>query len=222
MKHTLAVLFVCFVSLQAAQADDQQKTLKQLSRVNAMASDTTGRRVVSITIADMTTVKRADLIRQRKAMNLNYGSLFLAQQLVSDGLAMADLGAQLKQGKSAYDVANAQHADWKLLLGEAKKLNGKIERGLFEHFADSRADDLRDKMDAYSLLADVVPADADVARADIDEAADVYVRERDLAYQRAGRRAGGLNTADSMNFRRDQVREGAPDATQLGIKTTPK
>jgi hypothetical protein len=222
MKHALFLALICALSVRSAEADDQQKAQKQLCRVNAMASDTTGRRVVSITISDMTKVKRSELVRQRKAMNLNYGSVFLAQQLVANGLTVSELATQLKSGKTIFDVANDRYLDWKQFLSDAKKLNGKIEKGLFEHFAESKANDIRDKVDGYNLLADVVAADADVARSDIDEAADVYVRERDLAYQRAGRRAGGVNTADSMNFRRDQVRDGAPDATQLGIKTTPK
>ena len=217
MKHTLLVAVFLLGWVGSAKADDQQKVQKQLCRVNAMASDTIGHRIVSMAMADMLNMKRSDLVRQRKLLNLNYGSAFLAQQLMANGLGTSDLAALLQSGKTIFDIANARHVDWKQVLSDAKKLNGKIEKSLFEHFVDSKNNDIRDREDAYNLLADVVKADADVSRNDIEEAADVYVRERDLAMQLANRRAGGVNTADSMNFRRDQVRDGAPDPTQLGI-----
>ena len=107
-------------------------------------------------------------------------------------------------------------------LERCEEVKWKNRKALFDHFADPKDDDIRDRTDGYNLLADVVKADTDVSRSEIDEAADVYVRERNLAMQLASRRAGGVTTADSMNFRRDQVRDGAPDAAQLGISKPPK
>jgi hypothetical protein len=63
---TLAVL---------AFGDDQQKAEKQLHKITAMATDATGRRVVSITVADVLEAKRPDLVMERRTMNLNYGDL---------------------------------------------------------------------------------------------------------------------------------------------------
>ena len=222
MKHTLFLAIVCLACCRSADADDQQKAQKQLGRVNAMASDTTGRRVVSITMSDMLNMKRSDLVKLRKNLNLSYGSAFIAHQLMINGVDLGLIVARLKSGRTVLDIANESHIDWKQLLSDAKKLNGKIEKALFDHFADPKDDDIRDRTDGYNLLADVVKADTDVSRSEIDEAADVYVRERNLAMQLASRRAGGVTTADSMNFRRDQVRDGAPDAAQLGISKPPK
>jgi hypothetical protein len=82
MKHTLLLAILCLGCCRLAGADDQQKTQKQLGRVNAMASDTTGRRVVSMTMSDMLNMKRSDLVKLRKTLNLNYGAAFIAHQLM--------------------------------------------------------------------------------------------------------------------------------------------
>jgi len=42
--------------------DDQQKAEKQLHKITAMATDGTGRRVVSIALADALGAKRLDLV----------------------------------------------------------------------------------------------------------------------------------------------------------------
>jgi hypothetical protein len=80
---------------RSADADDQQKAQKQLGRVNAMASDTTGRRVVSITMSDMLNMKRSDLVKLRKNLNLSYGSAFIAHQLIINGVDLGLIVSQL-------------------------------------------------------------------------------------------------------------------------------
>src|ERR1700758_3096363 len=117
----------CLVALAAmvcatpAFADDQQKAEKQIRRITAMASDVTARAIVSRTLSEMLHVKRDQLVRERRAMNLNYGAVFLAHQLTIKGTKMLDIALQLPR-EDIYQIANAQHADWKQVTAEAKKL----------------------------------------------------------------------------------------------------
>lgn len=216
----LVVALVALVSLPVL-GDDQAKAQKQLERITAMASDLAGRRAVGITMADLLNVKRPDLVRLRKDNNLNYGSLFLAQQLTAFGMPSGELEKELKSGKRVVEVANAQRVDWKQVLSEAKKLNGKVERHLFEYFFDSRADHKRDNDEGYSITADSVKADDDVSTEAINSAADAFARARDWALQRPGRHVEqGMNAADELQFRRDHARENAPKPSDVGMNTT--
>src|SRR6266849_1112048 len=80
--------------------NDQQKAENQLHKITAMATDATGRRVVSITVADTMHAKRVDLVLERRAMNVNYGDLFIAHMLVTNGAKMEEIAAQLNAGKN--------------------------------------------------------------------------------------------------------------------------
>src|ERR1700756_5186955 len=103
---------LCFVALLAIFsrapifADDQQKAEKQIRKVTAMASDVTARAIVSMAMAEMLHVKRDQLVRERRAMNLNYGAIFLAHQLTAKGTKMLDIALQLPIRKDIYQVAN--------------------------------------------------------------------------------------------------------------------
>jgi len=219
----LSCLVVALVALASAPAfaDDQAKAQKQLDRITAMASDLAGRRAVGITMSDALSVNRQDLVKFRKLYNLNYGSLFLAQQLTVLGMSSDELDKQLKRGDTIFAVANAQHVDWNKVLSEAKKLNGRVERHLFEYFFDSRPDHKRDLDEGYSITTDSVRADDDVSADAIDSAADAFARARDWALQRPGRHVEqGMNAADELQFRRDHARENAPKPSDVGMNTT--
>ena len=95
----------------AAVADDQQKAEKQLRKISAMAADVNARAIVSRTVADVLNVKRDQLVRERRAMNLSYGEVFLAHQLTAKGARMLDIALQLPLRQGIYRVANDQHAD---------------------------------------------------------------------------------------------------------------
>ena len=218
MRRIGLVAIVAVLAALPARGDDQEKVAKQLGRITAMASDPTGRRVVSMTISDMLSVKRGDLVKLRREMNLNYGWLFLAHKLMGHGMTAQELSGEIKRGRSIFEVANGHSCDWREILADAKKLNGKIERHLYEHFVDPRDDRQRDKDDHYNLMVDVAKADEDVSREDIDSAADAYTRARDMAMQRAGNRAEqSLDATDTLQFRRDHAREGAPKASDVGV-----
>ncbi len=218
MRRIGLVVVAGVLAVLPARADDREKVEKQLNRMTAMASDPTGRRVVGITMADLLNVKRGDLVRLRRQMNLNYGWLFLAHQIMSEGMTVEQLADEIKSGKSMIEIANGHHGDWKTILSEAKKLNGKIDRHLYEHFVDPREDRQRDQDDHYNLLTDVAKADEKISREDIDSAADAYTRTRDMAMRRPGQRgAEGLDATDSLQFRRDHAREGAPTPADVGV-----
>jgi hypothetical protein len=157
-----------------AFGDDQRKAEKHLHKITAMATDATGRRVVSITVADTLGAKRPDLVMERKAMNLNYGDLFLAHVLVKNGAKMEDIAAQLKAKKNIGEIANEQNADWKQIAADAKKLNSKMEDNLYKHFVNSKADFERDQADKYDPVFDGVSADNDVSKDDIENAERIY------------------------------------------------
>ena len=85
-----AVLLVLAAAMPAF-SDDQEKANKEIVKVTAMATDATGRGIVSRAMADVTGVKRPDLLQQRQAMNVSYGSLFVAEELIKSGAKPEDL-----------------------------------------------------------------------------------------------------------------------------------
>jgi hypothetical protein len=110
MKTATIRLFVlsCAVAFSlTALADDQEKGTKEIKKITSIAVDTNMRAIVNRTMADLLKAKRLDLVKQRQDMNLNYGDLFLAQQLAASGVKMDDIAAQLKSGKTVLDIANA-------------------------------------------------------------------------------------------------------------------
>src|SRR5438046_10338601 len=82
------IILIAITLALPAFADDQQKAEKELHKITAMATDPTGRRVVSITVADTLEAKRTDLVLERRAMNINYGDLFVAHTLEKSGEKM--------------------------------------------------------------------------------------------------------------------------------------
>jgi hypothetical protein len=162
MKYSFCLLMVLGLTMvPSVFGDDQQKVEKQLNRISAMAADATGHRIVSATMADMLQVKRPELVQQRLKMNLSYGSLFLAHQLVAGGANLDDIASGIQGGKSLSQIANERNADWKQILEVAKKLNGKIEEHVYSHFIDDKSDKARDEADHYEPFADMVKADND-------------------------------------------------------------
>jgi hypothetical protein len=79
-------------------------------------------------------------------------------------------------------VANDLHANWKQIAAHAKKLNGKIDDGLYKYFIDDKGDKKRDRDDKYDVTHDAAATDRNVGRADIDAAADRYHMWKDRAF----------------------------------------
>jgi hypothetical protein len=204
--------FIAFIVLAIsvpAFGDDQQKAEKQLHKITAMATDATGRRVVSITVADALEAKRVDLVLERRAMNLNYGDLFIAHGLVKNGAKMEDISAQLKAGKNIAQIANTQHVDWKQVAADAKKLNVKMEDNLYKHFLNARADTARDVADGYDPMIDGVAADNDVPKDDIADAERTYQLWRDRADKARDSKLDAATEKSAQGVRGDPVKAKA-------------
>src|SRR5437867_11875537 len=92
----LSITLLALTVAIPAFGDDQQKADKQLHKITALATDATGRRVVSVTVSDTLAAKRPDLVLERRTMNMNYGDLFIDHGLVKSGTKMDYIGDYLK------------------------------------------------------------------------------------------------------------------------------
>jgi hypothetical protein len=211
MKRRINFWVILFALTMAvpALADDQQKAEKELHKITAMATDPTGRRVVSITVADILEAKRTDLVLERRAMNINYGDLFIAHGLVKNGAKMEDISVQLKTGKNIRQIASAQHLDWKQMTVDAKKLNAKMEDNLYKHFINATADTARDVAEAYDPTIDGVAADNDVSKGDIEEAQRTYLLWRERADKAKDSKLDAATEKSARGMRGDPVRAKA-------------
>jgi hypothetical protein len=210
----LSVLFPTFVALTfffaiSAYGDDQQKAEKQLNKITAMATDATGRRVVSATVADALGAKRPDLVMERRTININYGDLYVAHVLVKGGAKMDDISAQLKAGKKIGQIANDQHADWKQIAADSKKLNSQVEDNLYKHFLDGKPLTQRDAAESYDPMIDGVSADNDVSKSDITDAEHTYLTWRDRADQKKASSLDASSEKAAQGSRGDPVRSKA-------------
>jgi hypothetical protein len=207
-------IFLVLTAALPAFSDDQQKTEKQVNQLTAMATDPTGRRMVSIAMSDLLRVPRPQLVRERRAMNLNYGSLFLAHELTAGGVKMLDIALQLQAGKNILQIANGQHADWKQIAADAKMLNRRIDGNLYSHFVNRKHDDERDQADRYEVASDGVPSDNSVSEREVDDARTRYLLWRDRAANGA-ERDGRLGIADELAARMDHAGSGGPTTRGL-------
>src|SRR5689334_9801648 len=137
MRHPSLVLAFVVISSLAVLADDQQKADKEIRKINAMAWDSSARPVVNKSLSEMLKVSRSQLADERRELDLNYGSLFLAHELALNGGKMNDITASLKSGKSIVQICNESNANWKQIAADTKKLNSKIEDNLYKSFLRS-------------------------------------------------------------------------------------
>ena len=205
----LSIALLAFSLAIPAFGDDQQKAEKKLHKVTAMATDATGRRVVSVAVADTVEAKRPDLVLERRTMNLNYGDLYVAHVLVKAGTKMEDIAAQLKAGKNIGQIANENHADWKQLAVEGKKLNTRVEDSLYKHFLDGKPLTQRDAAENYDPMIDGVAADNDISKDDIAEAERTYQLWRDRADQRKESKLDSSTEKAARGQRGDPIRDKA-------------
>jgi len=175
----LIVLVAIAIALPAF-GDDQEKAQKEIKKITAIATDANMRSVVNLSMSEMLNVKRFDLVKERQAMNVNYGGLFLAHQLAAGGAKMEHIVAQLKAGKNIFDIANDQHANWKQIGGAAKKLNKKIDDNMGKCFQNSKKEAERNQADDYVAQQDRVAADSDVSKQELADAQSRYQHVHDM------------------------------------------
>lgn len=194
-------------------ANDQQKAQKELNKITALARDFTGRTVVNLTMSQTLKVSRTTLVQERGETGLNYGSLFLASQLVNGGVTMPDIAAQLKAGKKITDIANERHADWKSIAEATKKFNGAVDGNLYKYFLAERRSPTPVAMktsaapsaDEYDVHHDGVKADADdVSEKEIEDAQNRFLMLKDSAAKAKG---------DNKELGLDKERIGYTDHT---------
>jgi hypothetical protein len=220
ISEALVRRFVCFsaVALLAshslvALSDDRQKAEKQVRKIAAMATDKIGRRMVSMSLADAFLLPRPNLVEERRKFGLDYGSFFVAHQLLLQGMKWTELAAELKAGKTVWQIGEERHANWKQIAVDAKKQNIKIEDHIYRHFLNqknSEADAQRDLIDRYDLAHDAVPTDFAVSTKEMVEAQARYIFWRDEAGKVRG--SGGQMTAsDEAAARLDHAGAGGHD-----------
>jgi hypothetical protein len=190
-------VFAALLSAVPAFSDDQQKAEKQIRKISAMATDVNARSIVSRSMSDMLKIERDQLQRERRAMSLSYGCLFIAHELTAGGMKMLDVAMRLQAHETIFQIANEQHLDWKKIADDAKKLNGKIEDNIYKHFLHAETDKARDLTDKYDSTADWVKTDADATQAEIVEAQEIYVRWRDRAASIEGK-GGVVSASDKL------------------------
>jgi len=193
-----------------AGSDEQQKAHKIVNKVTAMAIDPAGKRAVSLSMSQYLSAGRAELVQLRQAMNMNYGDLFVAYELVKSGAKMDVIAAKMKTGKTVWQAADEEHADWKQIASDAKKLNGKVDTNLLGHFGNNKAETQRDRADGYDPFRDSVTADNDVSKQEVEDAQQRYVFLRDHTGVAS---ASPLDTSTEKSariVRTDPVRSGGP------------
>jgi hypothetical protein len=207
--RNLLLLLFFLVPLLAA-SDEQQRAHKLLNKVTAMATDPSGKRAVNLAMSECLSLGREELAQRRHAMNMNYGDLFVAYQLVKSGAKMDEIAAKLKSGETIWQTADEQHANWKQITNEGKRLSGKVDTNLLRHFTNRKAEAERDQADVYDPLLDSVRADSDVSQQEIEDAQKRYA----FLHDHAGIASGGtLDTSTEKSariVRTDPVRSGGP------------
>jgi len=140
-------------------------------------------------MADKLKIARPTMVAERRRMGLDYGSFFVARELLAGGAQMTQLVSELKAGKTVWQIGNQLHANWGQIAGNAKKQNSKIEDYIYRHFLNKKnteADQLRDLEDKYDPALDAMRADFMVTPQEVVEAESRYVFWRDQAGKGAG------------------------------------
>jgi len=204
----LLSLLLCVTISAVASGDDRQKAEKQVRKITAMATDKIGRRMVSMSIADTLKIPRPDLVEERCKIGLDYGSFFIAHELVAIGVKMTDIVSALSSGKTIWQIGDEQHANWNQIAADAKKQNSKIEDYIYRHFLNKKndeADQERDRAEKYDIARDAVRTDFNVTPQEMVDAQARYIFWRDEAGKAQG--SGGHMTAgDMMAARMDHAR----------------
>jgi hypothetical protein len=214
-RYSLFLFFTLIPLLSAS--DEQQKAHKMVNKMTAMSADPSGKRAVSLAMSQSFSVTRAELVQRRRAMNMNYGDLFVAYELMKSGAKVDDIAAKLKTGKTVWQAADEAHADWKQIGAEAKKLSGKVDSNLVRHFVNKKADAERDRVDGYDPLVDAVRADSDVSRQEIEEAQDRYIFLRDHTPVGSGTDLDLSDERSARVDRTDPTKTGGPTGANTTI-----
>jgi hypothetical protein len=216
LKFQLFITAALLIASIPAFSDDQQKASKEINKINAMAIDFDGRRVVNLTLSETFKVERAALVQERGQTGLNYGGLFLAHELSQAGTPMADVIEKVKHGAGIADIANQQHVDWKHVEADARKFNGSLDGNLADFFLGKKATLTQDAAANYDIHYDSVKADTDVSKQDIEGAKDRFLRLKDRAARAQVKDRKGMAYGDERIADMDHVSGGGPQGGGRG------
>lgn len=186
-------IIIITLSVTSGFASDQGKAEQQARKITAMATDKTGRSMVSMSLADVFKVPRPLLVQERRRLNLDYGSFFIAHCLLAGNMKISDLTTELAAGKTVWQIGDEQHVNWGKVAGDAKKENSRIEDYIYRHFLNKKnteTDQARDFVDKYDPAHDAVRTDFSVTPQEMLDAQARFIFWRD----QAGKTAGGATS----------------------------
>ncbi len=203
----MAIILVLAAAVPAF-SDDQKGAEKQIAKIKAMAWDQTARDAVNKSVADTYKLDRNQLIQARRLMNIDYGSMFLLEEIAAGGVSMDELAGEIKSGKTAVQIANERKVDWKKVQADAKKMNALIEKNLFVQLAKPKTTKKEEAAAKYDPASDGLAVDNEVPPDQIAEAGDTYHRIQGMAT--SATKANRIDDAGELTAGRDQIREGSP------------
>ena len=203
----MAIILVLAAAVPAF-SDDQKGAEKQIAKIKAMAWDQTAREAVNKSVADTYKLDRNQLIQARRLLNIDYGSMFLLQEISATGVSMDELGGEIKGGKTAVQIANERKVDWKKIQADAKKMNALIEKSLFDQLGKPNSTKAAETAAHYDPATDGLAVDNEVPADQISEAGDTFRRISGLVTD--AKKANRIDDAGALTAGRDQIREGAP------------
>jgi hypothetical protein len=206
MRRGCLPIFLVLSLALVSYADDREKAEKQIRMMTAMSRDNTARSIVNRTFADVFKTERDQLIAERVSLGLNYGSLFVAHELVLSGSSMQQISGQLRANKTLLEIANSSSADWKRIASDAKKMNDRIHKGIYKHFLHDKADQQQDQTDHYTASADLIRADMESTRDELLKARADYMFWRNLAAPKSVGQADAFDpVVHTYNNARDEI-----------------
>ncbi|HLH08534.1 MAG TPA: hypothetical protein VKW78_14940 [Terriglobales bacterium] len=211
MRYAVRCIAILLVLAAAVPAfsDDQKNAEKQIAKIKAMAWDQTAREAVNKSVADTYKLDRNQLIQARRLLNLDYGSMFLLENIsATNGVSMDELGAEIKNGKTAVQIANDRKVDWKKVQNDAKKMNSLIEKNLFDQLSRPKFTKAADTAEHYDPATDGLAVDNNVPPDQISAAGDTFNRIKNMAGD--ARKTNRIDDAGELTAGRDQIREGSP------------
>ena len=201
-------LILALAAAVPAFSDDQKNAEKQIAKIKAMAWDQTARDAVNKSVAETYKLDRNQLIQARRLINVDYGSMFLLQEIAAGGVSIDELAGEIKSGKTAVQIANERKVDWKKIQADAKKMNALIEKNLFDQLAKPKTTKAEESAAKYDPATDGLAVDNEVPQDQISEAGDTYHRLQNLAA--AATKANRIDDAGELTARHDQIQEGSP------------
>jgi hypothetical protein len=202
-----AIILVLAAAVPAF-SDDQKAAEKQIAKIKAMAWDQTAREAVNKSVADTYKADRNQLIQARRLMNVDYGSMFLLEEISATGVNLDDLAVEIKGGKTAVQIANERKVDWKKIQADAKKMNALIEKNLFNQLGKPNTTKAENTASKYDPATDGLAVDNEVPADQIAEAGDTYRRISGMVGD--AKKANRIDDAGELTAGRDQIREGSP------------